>query len=306
MSGGRRLRVGVVLGNREITTARRHWPVRVRQLRHRVGRGSGARCRGRASTLIVRVLRVASGRRGSTAGSSVVSRNRLRTRWVRVVVATRRPRTSAVRRRDRPSWILLIGSVGAARRPLDTRLVVPRPLNGVLRYLDDLAALALITIGSLRQSSMDWRERVEHGLVELALIGMHGSSVLTQVVQTGKGFAAVTREGSFASVFPHMPGQVLAACEHLVAITVTPASEHLSPADANRDDGDAVRSKVASGSGRSTVACRRWRRDVFLSGLRESVVVGRLRWVVAADGSYRWSWLRRVAVRRTRWLGHLV
>ena len=79
---------------------------------------------------------------------------------------------------------------------------MPGSLDGVLGNFDDLAAFALIAIGSLRKSRVNRRERVEHGLVQLALVGMHGSSVLPQVVQTRESFAAVARERSFTSVFP--------------------------------------------------------------------------------------------------------
>ena len=115
VGGRRRLRIGIVLRDRQIATAGRHGSVRVGQLRHRVGGRRGAGGRRRTRTLIIRVLRVSSRRRWSTARTGVVTGDRLRTRRVRVVVAPRRARSSAVRRWYGPGWILLVGSVSAAR-----------------------------------------------------------------------------------------------------------------------------------------------------------------------------------------------
>jgi hypothetical protein len=81
-------------------------------------------------------------------------------------------------------------------------LVVPRSLNGVFRHFDDLSSLALLPTCSLGQRSVYRRKRVQHSFVQGDLIRVDSSGMLTQVVQSRKGFAAVTRERSFTSVFP--------------------------------------------------------------------------------------------------------
>ena len=44
-------------------------------------------------------------------------------------------------------------------------------------------------------------ERRQHGFVQDGSVGVHGSGVLTEIVQPGKGFAAVAWKGTLAGVF---------------------------------------------------------------------------------------------------------
>lgn len=78
---------------------------------------------------------------------------------------------------------------------------MPWTLDRVLWHLDNLAPFALLPACFLRQRSVHRCERVEHRLIEGGVIGVDSRGVLTQVVETGKGFATVARERPFASVF---------------------------------------------------------------------------------------------------------
>lgn len=65
------------------------------------------------------------------------------------------------------------------------------------RHLDNLTSSSLFSTSTLRKGSVDRRERSKHSLVQLSLLGVNGSSVLTKVVEPGECFTTVTRERSF-------------------------------------------------------------------------------------------------------------
>lgn len=83
--------------------------------------------------------------------------------------------------------------------------------------------------------------------------------MLSEVVETGEGLSAMTGKGSLASMFPassaafkrpqelclpDMSCQMLATRKHLVALAISSALKHLTPADTHRNNGVTVRGEI--------------------------------------------------------------
>jgi hypothetical protein len=135
------------------------------------------------------------------------------------------------------------------------RIAMSRSFDGIFRHLDDFATASLLFVGSLRQGGMHLGQGIQHCLVQRGLICMHSGGMLAQIVESGKGFSAMARKGSFSGVFstrqlrvsghppediPDVPSKMLATCEHLVALAIPSATEHFSTTDTNRHDWCAV------------------------------------------------------------------
>lgn len=66
---------------------------------------------------------------------------------------------------------------------------------------------------------------LHHGLVAVGLLRVDGLGMLSQVVKTREGLAAVALKRPLASVFADVPSQVFATCECHVAVTEAAALE---------------------------------------------------------------------------------
>lgn len=69
------------------------------------------------------------------------------------------------------------------------------------RHFDNFTSSSLFSASTLRKSSVDRCERSKHGFVQLSLLGVDGSSVLTKIVEPGECFATMTRERTFTGMF---------------------------------------------------------------------------------------------------------
>jgi hypothetical protein len=76
-------------------------------------------------------------------------------------------------------------------------------------------------------------QRSQHAFVQLGLIGMNGGGVLTEIVETGKGFMAVAWERPFARMFSEAIGSKMSACDQDVSTrlldTRAQPTSHASP-----------------------------------------------------------------------------
>lgn len=196
------LRLGIMRRHGQVASIRRHRTVRVWQLREVLRRS----CRARSPRLLVIHGRIVTVSRSRTPrGSSIVRWRWLAFRVMCVLILARSPGSAVCRawwRRNGELRILgRVCRVGTRSWRLPVLLVVTRPLNGVLRHLDNLASLALILASTLRKGGVNRGQRRKHGLVQGCLVGMNRSGMLSQIIQTGESLSAVARERTLASVF---------------------------------------------------------------------------------------------------------
>lgn len=62
------------------------------------------------------------------------------------------------------------------------------------------------TFGGSGHAGMQGSEIAHHFVVELLFVSMDGLSMLTQIIETRKLFATVTREWTFSGMFSDVPG----------------------------------------------------------------------------------------------------
>lgn len=86
-------------------------------------------------------------------------------------------------------------------------------------------ATRLAALGRGGHGSMEGGELMHHALVLLLLIGMHGLSVLTKVVESRELFATVASERTFSGMFPNVPREMFAPAEDHSALAIAPALE---------------------------------------------------------------------------------